>query len=156
MPRPVVRPAQNPDFHALQAMASSGVGHSCYPSFVRASHTFFVAQMGSSIVGFICAYPTQDHRTNCVHLLKPYLYAGFEEQGIEDDLKAAVLKWAEEKLDVHFFKDNAHDLHPIQPHEYIESLKYTAHDLTSPESQKSLTDPASQPVYIPAPQRAYG
>lgn len=156
MPRPTIREAQDSDTHTLQAMSCSGDGVSSYSSFHMASPKFFVAVDGSRIVGFICAYPATEQQKKCVRLLEPYLFTSFLGQGIEDDLKARVLRWAEEKLDCHFFKEDPYRLHPIKPHQYLESLKYDGCEITPSIEPQPVETPASQAVYVPAPDHTYG
>lgn len=155
MPRPTIRPAQGSDFPVLQAMVCSG-DTACYPSFSVSSHAFFVAQNGHHIVGFICARPTQDGGIPCVQMLEPLVYNAFQGQGVENDLKAAVLEWAEKKLKFHFFKENPNSVHPIKPHQYLESLKYDGCDLAGPREAEPVAMPVSQAVKVQWPQRAYG
>ena len=156
MPRPTIREAQGYDTHALQAMSCSGDGVSSYPSFHMASPKLFVAVDGSRIVGFICAYPATEQQKKCVRLLEPYLFTSFQGQGIEDDLKAEVLRWAEEQLHFHFFKEDPYRLHPIKPHQYLESLKHDGQKTDTSIQPEPVETPASQPIYEPSPTPAYG
>lgn len=154
MPAITVRPAQGNDFHPMQAMSNGESGASCYPSFVSASHRFFVACDGFNVVGFVCAYPGREANAGYVQLMEPYLYTRYRDQGIEDTLKAAVLEWAEQRLDLHFFKEDPFTLHPIKPHEYLQSLKYDVQEALNPpppEPGASLEIPATQGFFAPVP-----
>ena len=156
MPDITIRPAQGSDFHPMQAMSNGEGGGSCYPSFVAASHKFFVATQGFSIVGFVCAYPSQDKTTRFVQMMEPYIYTRLQDQGVEDKLRAAVLEWAEQRLDIHFFREDYFTLHPIKPHDYLQSLKYDPLAETAQEPNFSLETSASQDFSARQPEYALG
>lgn len=149
----IIRPAQGHDFQTLQAMScNGGDGPACYPGFVTASHKFFVATQDHSVVGFICAYPSQDRdNTRFVQLHEPYVYSRLLDRGVEEDLQVAVLEWAELKLDIHFFKDDPITLHPIRPHEYLKSLKYNLPDFVTMPPHEPAETLAPQGVSVPSP-----
>lgn len=154
MPAITVRPAQGHDFHPMQAMSNGESGQSCYPSFTTAAHRFFVATNGFDIIGFVCAYPGKDATSQYVQLMEPYLYPNYRERGIEDQLRAAVLEWAEQRLDIHFFREDPFTLHPIKPHEYLQSLKYDPKEAMAPtpvDEAQSQGNPATQAFSAFAP-----
>lgn len=153
MSRITIRPAQGYDFHPIQAMSCTEDARSCYPSFHRASHQFFVAADSHRIVGYICAYPARESGVQYLQLMKPYVFHSCEGRGIEAELREHALSWGEGTLHLRHYKEEQDGISPMRFHDLHEAHHEIPPEKAPPIPAPIIEEEFAEPVDNRVPER---